>query len=303
MLPASAFQTPPLEINDREMSLEGGVIAPSSSGITDMTHSMMTYEAMLCQRKIYELSRDGISNWSQRLQLVKDFGTYVKEISFRIGSSPAPMDLLLMVSGKKIHASLELLLRRPPYRQPFNAVPLSDGFDIMLAATNVLEHHLQASPPELSPWAWKNWVQWHALAVVLAELLERSSGPQTDSALAVATGSFHHYAHIVADSQTGLLWKPIARLMRRVQCIKQGSTTSQAFYATCSVQEDVQRFSDSSLLGDGNVLGFTDWSIDEPTVASFRDQESQSLDLNHGQLPWLAWDAFLQDVANMSDWN
>ena len=264
---------------------------------------MMTYEAMLCQRKIYELSRDGISNWSQRLQLVKDFGTYVKEISFRIGSSPAPMDLLLMVSGKKIHASLELLLRRPPYRQPFNAVPLSDGFDIMLAATNVLEHHLQASPPELSPWAWKNWVQWHALAVVLAELMERSSGPQTDSALAVATGSFHHYAHIVADSQTGLLWKPIARLMRRVQCIKQGSTTSQAFSATCSVQEDVQRFSDSSLLGDGNVLGFTDWSIDEPTVASFRDQESQSLDLNHGQLPWLAWDAFLQDVANMSDWN
>lgn len=213
ILPANTFQSPPPNIDDCDLLLAVAAILFSPSEVTDMTHSRMTYQAMLCQRRICELSqgRDGGRNtWPQRLQLVADFGSFVDHICDRVNQSDKPLHTLIQVSGKKIHSSLELLLRRPPYRQPHDNVPSSDTLDVMLTATEVLEHHMQAPPPELKPWRWKDWIQWHVLAVLLVELMVRSQGPLIYRTIAVARESFSYYATIVTDSNTGMLWKPIA---------------------------------------------------------------------------------------------
>jgi hypothetical protein len=284
------------------MSPEHGVTVPSSPAITDMTHSIMTYEAMLCQRKMYELAQSGISNWSGRLQLVAHFGAHVEKLKYRIGASRAPLHILIMSSGQKIHRSLELLLRRPPYRQPLDTVPLLGDFDIMLAATEVLELHLQTPPPELSPWAWKNWVQWHALAVVLAELLTKPSGPLADRAIAIASKSFRYYAHIVADSQSGMLWKPIARLMRRVQRVRQASVASQEHSAPPRPAEGNVSDTGPPSSNDDDMFEGLNWSLDEEMTVPLVDHESWSLGVDDEQTPWLAWDSFLQDMVDTSAW-
>ncbi|KAJ8115101.1 hypothetical protein OPT61_g3182 [Boeremia exigua] len=300
VMPASAFRAAPLDINDSDLTPEHGANVPSPLGITDMTHSIMTYKAMICQRKMYELSQDGISSWSERLQLVAGFGAYVDGLEEQIGNSLVPIHMLIVASGHKIHRSLQLLLRRPPYRQSSNAVPLWDTLDVMLAATEVLELHL-LSCEELTPWAWKNWVQWHALAVVLAELLTRPSGPLADRAFKVASTSFCYYESIVADSRSGMLWKPIAKLMRRTQTAVRDAAACQAYTAPQTIAPDVSivdcRVVDDSMLHDSATGTFS-----EPASKFCIDDEVNGLSLEHEQTPWLAWDAFLEDIIDTSAW-
>lgn len=295
ILPASAFQTPPLDVDDSYSSPGKDKGTSPGPAITGMTHSMMTYRAMLCQRKMYELSRVGVDTWTERQQLVMDFGAHVDELSERINSSRVPIHVLIVTSGRKIHRSLELLLRRPPYRQSRESVPLWDDFDIMLAATEVLELHLEVAPSKLKPWAWKNWVQWHALAVLLAELLTRLSDPLSDHAFEVASNAYSYYARIVADSQSGLLWKPIARLMRRVHDARhsadmssQGHDTSQSALSEKPSSNDLPSF-------DCSVQVFHHQSA-EPFQRGVNAPKSDS------QHPYLIWDEFLEDIIDLSAW-
>jgi hypothetical protein len=280
MLPSTAFRTPPLNINDQDMSPPDGVPSESSLGSTDMSHTAMTYEAMICQRKLYELSEDiqePWQNWSQRLALVDAFGRYVENVSATISESSGPAERFLKVSGEKIFVSLQLILRRPPYRQRQDAVPPWDEFDILDAGSKVLEQHMQPMPPELQRWAWKNWVQWHALAVVLAELTIRPAEPLSDRAYTIVTKSFRYYAKIVADSDSGMLWKPIARLMRRVQRIRQ--------HLCAESRVDRSDTLSSSRDQDLEMFDFTHWDLDNHDLELFADQNAT-----------VAWDSFLQDI-------
>lgn len=269
----------------------------------------MTYEAMICQRRLYELSEDSKGTWkywNTKLELVAAFGKYVERTTSDVSDSSDPLRMLQRTSGQKILVSLQLLARRPPYRQQYNTVPPWDDFDVLEAATNVLEHHLQPMPYELKPWAWKNWVQWHALAVILAELMVRPQGLLSDRAYDIAIISFRHYAKIVADSESGMLWKPIAKLMRRVQRSRQGNTPS----AQARSRNELSRSETSKLLStteskpinDVRMFDFVDWNYDDPSWNAFLDHgfetPSQSSNATYNDAtPWLSWDSFLQDVS------
>lgn len=69
-------------------------------------------------------------------------------------------------------------------------------------------------------------VKWYALAVVLAELCT-AQGPLADRAWQVAQIIYDDYAKVVADTKKGLLWKPIAKLMRRVRDVRESHAAAQ----------------------------------------------------------------------------
>jgi hypothetical protein len=306
ILRSTAFVTPPINIDDQDMSPPNNVPSASSLGFTEMSHTAMIHEAMLCQRKLYELSEStqhAWEHWPTRLGLVEAFGNYVQRATCSIGVSASPIQQLHKISGHRIYVSLQLLLRRPPYRQGHNCVPPWDDFDILDAATNVLEQHLQPLAPELKPWAWKNWVQWHALAVILAELTLHPKGPAFDRAYTIALKSFHHYSKIVADSKSGMLWKPIAKLMRRVQHVRQRETNSWVSNSHSSGLSRPDYSADSidpRNIQTANMFDFTDWTFenDESDLAAsgyqaYTQDDSSEHDSN---IPWLAWDTFLIDT-------
>lgn len=304
ILPASAFRAPPMNLDDSDSISEGGATFPSGPKVTDMTHSTMTYQAMLCQRRMYDLSREGLNTWAGRKQLVSDFGVHVDEIAEQIGNSRVPVHILIVTSGRKIHRSLELLLRRPPYRQAAGSVPSWDDYDIMLAATEVLELHLEVPPPELKPWAWKNWVQWHALAVLLAEVLTRPTDPLAVRAFEVASNAYRYYARIVADSQSGMLWKPIARLMRRVNDARQTVGASSQSPGTSHIHPGIyshRQFSHMSLFdGTGSFESFTQ-SMYDTTEQGNHGVDTFNIELK--SQPCLVWDEFLEDIIDASAWS
>jgi hypothetical protein len=310
ILPSNAFGKPPLNINDQDMSPSDTLPSVSSTVITEMTHTAMIYEAMICQRKLYELSQTPVHNWEQwpeKLELIQAFDQHVQSVASSIGPSTEHLHTLLKISGSKISLGLQLLMRRPPYRQPHGTVPPWDDFDVLDVATKVLEQHMQPLLPKLEPWAWKNWVQWHALAVVLAELTILSQGERFDWAYSVATKSFHSYARIIADSESGMLWKPIAKLMRRVQRIKQNTSngaTQNQLERHAPPLDDAGIYvetADMSIFQGRTMFDSSEWSFD-PTATlqptDLHDFSQPELDTTHSGngTQWLAWDTFLHDI-------
>ncbi|KAF2027988.1 hypothetical protein EK21DRAFT_70812 [Setomelanomma holmii] len=308
ILPSASFLHPPLNINDFDMSPRNNMPIASSSGRTDMSHTAMVYEAMICQRRFYELSGSTVDpwgSWSTKLEVLARFELYVSRTTSHIDDFSSPLEKFQKISGDKILVSLQLILRRPPYKQTRNVIPPWDNFDVLVEATNVLEHHLQPMSDDLKLWAWKNWVQWHALAVVLAELLVRPKGALSERAYAVATKSFHYYARVVADSDSGMLWRPIAKLMRQAQRVRQSAslqaevTTSHPFDATQQGTNNAIEPVDKSMFQATDNFDFDDWN----NIANSSDMCTNPGDASNSETKqdrdsatWLAWDAFLQDL-------
>jgi hypothetical protein len=187
-----------------------------------MSFFAMMSESMVCYKKMSDMPGTTQERWKEKLQLLLDFEKFMQQSYMDISDSARPLERLAKFGAMEITVSMHLLLRRPPHKQQREAVPPWDDFDVLEVATAVLERHLQLkSEAEFARWAWKSWVQWHALAVVLAELCSRPPGPNTDRPYSIATESFARYANLIADSDSGMLWKPIAKLMRRVQQIRQ----------------------------------------------------------------------------------
>jgi hypothetical protein len=99
--------------------------------------------------------------------------------------------------------------------------PSNDEFNVLEVATEVLERNMRLKVPEIAPWAWKSWVKWYALALVLAELCGQPEPMLAERAFYVAKESFENYAPLIADAEAGMLWKPIVKLMRRVKHIRE----------------------------------------------------------------------------------
>ena len=315
ILPSQAFLKPPLNVNDADISPFHNLPIISCSGPTNTSHTAMIYEAMICQRRLYELScgaQDGWEQWAKKLELLSKFEESVMKSHVNMSDLAGPLETLQKTSAKKILVSMQLLARRPPYRQANNTVPPWDDFDVMETATEVLEQHLQIAPPELQPWAWKNWVQWHALAVLLAELTVRPQDPSSDKAYLVAIQSFHHYAQLVADSESGLLWKPVVKLMRRVRRIREG--TQQARFPTTSnstmeVPDNNVSHSEQPSFGLFDEHGTFDsanlGSEINFSTSLYRNNDSQFIEQCSGtelgnDTPWLAWDTFIRDFHDSS---
>ncbi|KAK7185955.1 hypothetical protein DPSP01_009894 [Paraphaeosphaeria sporulosa] len=308
MVPLSEFQSPPLDINDSDLSSASKVPMVGSPGFTDMTHTKLVYAAMLSQRKLYELSSnaDGTdwSHWPKMVAVIDDLKQHVENDLCRFKAETGPLVMHHIECGPKILVSLELFLRRPSYRSSRNIVPPWDDMNILEAATTVLEEHLKPMPAELAPWAWKSWVQWHALAVVLAELLVQPYGSLFDRAYAAARKGFSSYTTLIADGDSGMLWKPIARLMHRVQRLRQPPLQEVQRPSTLpntalALQPNDSLPQEASAVSETFSFDTWDFQLDDTSLFPNADYQSyEQLDNLHAprENPWLAWDCFLEDL-------
>ncbi|KAF2438160.1 hypothetical protein P171DRAFT_424256 [Karstenula rhodostoma CBS 690.94] len=307
MLPLSAFQSPPLDMNDSDLLSTSNVPAVLSHGFTDMTHTRLVYAAMIFQRKCYELSlnADGKnwSHWPKMLAALDDFEQHVENDLHRLKDVPGPLARFHNGAGPRILVTMQLLLRRPPYRPSSNIVPPWDDMNILEAATSVLEEHLKPTSADLAPWAWNSWIQWHALAVVLSELLVQPVGSLSDRAYAAAKEGFSSYITIIADGDSGLLWQPIARLMHRVQRLRkpplQEALPHDAPPNTAPALPNGTLPQEAS--GDFETFPFDTWDTQLDDASLFTNPGFQSyerLDNVHAteDTQWLAWNCFLQDL-------
>ena len=112
--------------------------------------------------------------------------------------------MLCTVRPMQVHVQMEVL-------------PMDD-FSVLNLAVDIMEKHNEIlTTPFTEPWRWFIWVQWHALAVAIAELCSRTEGPDVERAWEIVDVAFQQYADVVADTKRGMLWHPIEKLMKKAR--------------------------------------------------------------------------------------
>lgn len=125
----------------------------------------------------------------------------------------------------------KVLLSAMPMRR--NASHTSHVDDVVFSqAIEVLEigHQLSTNTRAL-PWSWSMSVHWHSFGVVLAKLCVEPNSKLAARAWNVVEGSFNDYGKKVADSEKGMLWRPLEKLMiaaRQARAKSGGRTASIA---------------------------------------------------------------------------
>ncbi|EFQ25411.1 fungal specific transcription factor domain-containing protein [Colletotrichum graminicola] len=69
-------------------------------------------------------------------------------------------------------------------------------------------------------WWIDSYVQWHPLAVALAELCVQTRGELVDRAWAVVDRNFNGMRDRIADTRRGTLWRPLKKLLRKARAAR-----------------------------------------------------------------------------------
>ncbi|KAK5059874.1 hypothetical protein LTR84_009757 [Exophiala bonariae] len=329
LLYCSDFISWPLTVNDADLYPTCSRLI-SSQGFTDMAFSSMTHRAMMCQKKLYETNihpEDPWASWNEKMAAIAVFEDYVRNNSSVRNPFPTPLETFTQAVGEGSLLNIKLMLRRPLHRIEHRQVPPWDDYNIMSASTEILERSLnKQADVKFASWAWFAWVKWYALAVLLAELYSSGTGATTEHSYLVARETFAQYAPVVADSESGMLWKPIVKLMRQVERLRgTGSTVNgnahqprssghsaggdiKAGEATklnvfqgyaASPQSAHRRDAGKSLVAESDLLdqtitqprGTTHGIVDTENIEQMRMQDVLDDDLS-----LMNWDSFLEDM-------
>jgi hypothetical protein len=216
---------PPLYVNDNDIS-PGTIPKASSPPFNDMSFFSLMVQAMATHKKIMAVPDNAGDGFTAKLQMILAFEQSIEQEYSKISEAATPLEKFAQQAAKGIIASMHLGLRRPPYKHNGGLVLPEDDFDILRHATYVLEQDTKKKSPEFSSWSWKSWVQWHALAIVLVELCCRHPTEEPEWSYSVAVESFRQYSSLIADSEKGMLWKPIEKLMHRLQQLRANRVTA-----------------------------------------------------------------------------
>lgn len=222
----------PLEVDDEALTGGTNAIMPPQRGWTDMSLCLVTYRAFTNCHLIRDVDTsaafvDRQTCWNQNLQLLARFETYYENTKCLRGPGPhtAEQRVALLIVRLCI-SKAQLLLRRPMYDANIAVrPPIDDGFDVLNTAHEILLIDQQRSEALPSPFLWLAWVQWYALAIVLAEMCSDKPHANKQFAWQTAQKAFDQMSIRVADGDTGMLWKPINRLMRKARSVMSPAAT------------------------------------------------------------------------------
>ena len=116
------------------------------------------------------------------------------------------------------------LIVQYPYTTQPSVAPMRVSRETMLrTAVSVMElSERMTQPPWENRFAWwtNSFVQWHPLAVALAELTVQTEGKLVERAWRIVEDIFPVLRDSIADSAQGPLWRPIRKLYRKAKAAR-----------------------------------------------------------------------------------
>jgi hypothetical protein len=201
--------------------------------------------------------------WIEKAQALQEFADFTNSLAVCYGEDPTTLQKFTIAVSQESLAAMQLLLRRPLHKCHSGSFLRNDSFDILRAATEVLERSLmKRTSTEFAQWAWYSWVKWYALAVVLAELCGHvaiGSG-DVDRAWTAAEECYGNYAQAVADAESGLLWKPITKLMHVAQTVREKTSASTDLQSWSESQMQIEPAADFNPLYQGEDVAWMNWN-------------------------------------------
>ena len=228
-----SYTTPfPLHVNDADLTPDvPGEIHPRQE-FTDMTLNLVCHEVFHTERRLNffaineSVPLDGTSDdpWALRKGWVIDCQKRIEEKYLRHLNLAIPAHKYVRFVNEIMFSCLWLWTYRPLQRHPNwpSSVKVPPPGILYYAVVVMEKNAMIYSEANVGPYKWIStiWVQWHALAVMLAELCVQTEGPMVERAWAVADSSFQMISHHVADSEKGRLWRPIRKLMNQASSVR-----------------------------------------------------------------------------------
>ncbi|KAF7537706.1 hypothetical protein G7054_g3525 [Neopestalotiopsis clavispora] len=217
----------PLNINDEDFGPDTIVAPPERQGPTDITFSLCTAQSSTiflwvghAQTRVTSPTR----NQSEDEIIAK---AQALEQRFITNHDPNHFQSKLAAGlVRMINLKLWLMMQYPLHTRTNSATPAPrwpkvSREAILQTAVSVMElheHKHNASKEGLRfKWWGATYVQWHPLAVALAELCAQTRGPLVERAWKIVQIVYPKWALVVADSKRGALWRPIRKLYKKAK--------------------------------------------------------------------------------------
>ncbi len=233
IIPTNSFSTPlPLHVNDDDLIPDDPNEVQPREEYTDVTLSLVTHEVSDIQRRLnfvpagefHHSQKESDDPGAQRRGWVIARQRRVEGRYLRHCNMAVPAQRFTKLLADILIATMWLFAYRPLQKHPDSPtsvkIPLPG---ILHLSVEVMEKTIQLSmDTSAGPFRWisKIWVQWHALAVMIAELCVQTEGPTVERAWTVLDIVFEETARHVADSDKGRLWRPIKKLMNRARAVR-----------------------------------------------------------------------------------
>ncbi|KAI9844358.1 MAG: hypothetical protein M1837_005662 [Sclerophora amabilis] len=269
----SSFNTRlPLNIDDEDLSFDSTCDPQEREAFTQMTFCQVCHEVSNTVRSLNyvppgESQPSDIGSdetWKKRQGLVTSCQEHLERKYLRYCNTSIPFHWATRTVADTIIASLWLNTYRPLQSHGSSATSLRIAdTSILHLSVEVLDktHQLETEPSVKSfRWFFGTYVQWHALAVTIAELCVHTEGAIVERAWNVVIPVFGRASQQVADSRKGMLWRPVKKLMNKAQRIRQ---------ARIQVHPDSGRDADLAL-GGSRPLGKDTSSVQaqQPPISS-----------------------------------
>ncbi len=312
LLRAQDLQVLPFDADDLESSRERSRGKESGGRIefTDKTFSITTWRAGIAQRRLAELQASAPDTgtdparfqkiwWERQLAVVADFEGYVTAITqtCMLQTPTISLQLFALAVARESLLAMRLQLHRPLLRSSYGLRPIRGDFNVLGAGVEVLKSADFKTSPEFAKWAWFSWLKWYALAIVLAELCSHPWDERHTRAWQTAQTSYEAYATLVADAETGLLWKPIQRLMRKASSVAQVKVRStNVNTAAVSHGEVVDEYQQALQTTNWTAYAHTNLHLEETLNFDFPAfDDAQAVDTD--PMSWIHWDMFVDDMG------
>jgi Fungal specific transcription factor domain len=222
----------PLHVNDEDLIPGGWREVHPRDEYTDVTLALVCHEVFDVEQRLNYVPASESDDsqertddlWAQRRNWVIESQRRIEEKYLRHCNVTIPAQRGTTLIADIIIATLWLFTYRPLQRRPDSpsSIKISPA-GILHLSVEVVEKAMEISMDSATgPFRWIStiWVQWHALAVMTAELCVQTEGPMVERAWTVVGAGFEETARHIADSDKGRLWRPIKKLMTKAQAVR-----------------------------------------------------------------------------------
>ncbi|KAJ6095791.1 hypothetical protein N7486_006537 [Penicillium sp. IBT 16267x] len=212
----------PSNINDEDIwfEMEVPVQEVPEGTFTDLSLPLIVAAAQSVCRSVAfaDFMEASVKSMSVRQQILSDFQNTATKLLSGCQPDIYTFHLYAKRTANAIYGWLQLGCLRPLQRSTNFTPPFVHGdFLLRLAAENLQMASEVYCNPAMTQWSWFGslWVPWHGLAVALAELCVCKDPETMSKYWPVVEQMYQRTSSMIADSQHGMLWRPLEKLMNQ----------------------------------------------------------------------------------------
>ncbi|KAI1848271.1 hypothetical protein JX265_004219 [Neoarthrinium moseri] len=230
MIDSELFNTRfPLNLNDRDFGPDSAGPLTERAGPTDMTFSLCTAHSSSIFLWVTHAQARFASSTPQQTEEEVIAKAQTLESTFVKSCDPTHYESslaagLVRLINLKLWLVMQYPIHPPSTGGPARRFPKVSSEAILQTAVSIMElhehkHHHSVFATRFGWWG-ATYVQWHPLAVALAELCTQTTGPLAERAWKAVEIVYPKWGLTVADSKRGALWRPIRKLYKKAKAAR-----------------------------------------------------------------------------------